>query len=224
MAPIAKLHPKHTVFFLCDLQTRFKTAIYGYDELVLTANKMLKIAKVLEIAVVVTEQNPKGKDGGPQASDRNFHYCTGLGNTDPDIDLASLGALHIATIDKTLFSMVTPEVTALLGARTDINSVVLFGIESHVCVLQSALDLLELGYDVHILADGVSSCNKEEVPYALARIRQAGGYITTSESASFQLQRDSGTPRFKAFSNIVKEDKDSTKRVLQTLLQYRSSL
>lgn len=56
-------------------------------------------------------------------------------------------------------------------------------------MLQTALDLLELNYNVHIIADGVSSCNKEEIPIALDRIRQAGGQITTSESAAFQLQR-----------------------------------
>lgn len=60
-------------------------------------------------------------------------------------------------------------------------------------MLQTALDLLDLGYPVHVLADGVSSCNREEVPIALERIRQAGGLVTTSESAAFQLQRTSVT-------------------------------
>lgn len=71
--------------------------------------------------------------------------------------------------------------------------------QSHICVLQTALDLLERDYEVHVLADGVSSCNKEEVPLALERVRQARAQITTSESAAYQLMgasplRGSGYP------------------------------
>ncbi|OJA07684.1 hypothetical protein AZE42_01878 [Rhizopogon vesiculosus] len=207
MPAVAKLVPEQTVLFLCDVQTRFKNHIFGFDEVVLTINKMLKVAKALEIPVVVTEQNPKA-----------------LGNTTPDIDLTSLGPLHVATIDKGLFSMLTPEVKAILHDRVQIKSVVLFGIESQVCVLQSALDLIEAGYDVHVIADGVSSCNQGEIPIALARIRQSGGYITTSESAAFQLQRDAGAPGFKLFSSIIKEEKDNTAKASQKLLQYRAVL
>ena len=193
MSRFARLVPNQTVFFLCDIQSRFKDAIHGFSDVVATSNKMLKIAKVFDIPVIVTE-----------------HYTKGLGNTTPEIDLKSLGPLHLVTVEKTLFSMFTPEVKQLLESRKNVRSIVLFGIETHVCVLQSALDLLHAGYDVHVVADGVSSCNKEEVPIALARISQAGGYITTSESAGFQLQRDASSATFKAFSNIIKEEKGAT--------------
>ncbi|KAG2741688.1 Isochorismatase hydrolase [Suillus brevipes Sb2] len=207
MPAVSKLVPEETMFFLCDVQTRFKNLIFGIDELVLTINKMFKIAKVLEIPVIVTEQNPKG-----------------FGNTIPDIDLPSLGPLLVATIAKDLYSMMTPEVRAILHKRPHIKSMVLFGVESQVCVLQSALDFIEAGYNVHVIADGVSSSNKEVIPFALARIRQSGGYITTSESAAFQLQRDACLPGFKLFSNVMKEEKDNTVRTSQKMLHRRSFL
>jgi len=109
--------------------------------------------------------------------------------------------------------------------------------QSHICVLQSTLDLLESGRDVHVLADGVSSCNREEVPYALARMRQAGAHITTSESMAFQLQSelffvlrvigtitdiwiqvDANMPSFKAFAAIIKDEKNTTTNTLENLL------
>jgi hypothetical protein len=107
-------------------------------------------------------------------------------------------------------------------------------------VLQSALDFIEAGYDVHVIADGVSGSNKEVIPFALARIRQSGGYITTSESAAFQLQRavfipdygeayslnlgDACLPGFKLFSNVMKEEKDNTVRTSQKMLHRHSFL
>jgi hypothetical protein len=112
--------------------------------------------------------------------------------------------------------------------------------QTHVCVLQSTLDLLIHGYDVHVLADGVSSCNKEEIPFALTRMRQAGAQITTSESMLFQLMRkrlaanstcrsrpptgDSSESNFKAFSTVIKEEKAATTSALETLLPVKSAL
>ncbi|GBE79220.1 hypothetical protein SCP_0204170 [Sparassis crispa] len=206
LSSVVKLVPGRTVFFVCDIQTRFRTAIHGYDHVIGTAAKMLKFAKILDVPVVITEQNPKA-----------------LGSTVPELDVAPLGPLYLGTVPKTLFSMVTPEVKTLLRERK-FQSVVLFGIEAHVCVLQSTLDLREAGYDVHVLADGVSSCNPEEVPYALARMRQAGAQITTSESIAFQLQHDAARPNFKQFSNAIKEEKDTTTTILEALLRPRSLL
>jgi nicotinamidase-related amidase len=205
--PVQRLFSNKTLFFLCDMQTRFRSAVYSFEDVVNTSNKMLRVANVLGCEVVVTEQNPKA-----------------LGPTVPEINLESIGALHLGSFPKTTFSMVTPPVRTILENRPAIDSIVLFGIETHVCVLQTALELLDMNYKVHVLADGVSSCNKEETPFALSRIAQSGGIITTSESAAFQLMGDSGKPNFKAFSAIIKEEKDKTQTALTTLAQYRSAL
>jgi nicotinamidase-related amidase len=85
----------------------------------------------------------------------------------------------IAPVDKTLFSMCLRDITTQLPVPTNVAIV---GIESHVCVLQTTLDLLKAGHAVYVISDGVSSCNKEEIPIAIARMRQAGAFITTSES------------------------------------------
>jgi len=156
--------------------------------------------KVLEIPVVISEQN-----------------SAKLGGTTPALNVAHLGPLHLTTVDKTLFSMVTPEVENILKAK-NMKSAVLMGIESHICILQSALDLIDRGYDVHVLADGVSSCNKDEIPVALARMRQAGVQVSSSESAAYQLMSDAGLPAFRSFAQIIKEETAITKSTVETLL------
>ncbi|KAL0949813.1 hypothetical protein HGRIS_009848 [Hohenbuehelia grisea] len=205
--PVHKPDPAKTLFFLCDVQTRFRNAIHGFDQVATTANKLLKVASILGCGVVATTQNAKA-----------------LGPIVPEIDLEGLGSLHLGTFDKTLFSMFVPEVKAILASRPEVDAIVLFGIESHVCVLQTALSLLDPSsapaYTVYIPADGVSSCNKTEVPIALARLREAGAIITTSESIAFQLVSDSARPEFKAFSTLIKESKDSTKAAGEALLSH----
>ena len=114
-------------------------------------------------------------------------------------------------------------------------------VQCHICVLISVLDLLSLGYDVHVLADGVSSSNKEEIPFALDRMRQAGACVGTSESVAFQLQCmfaslifvaqsingrttvDCAKPNFKIFAKAIKEEKENTRAVLQTMLPLKSA-
>jgi len=182
--------------------------VHAYEHVVSTANKMVQLAKLLDIPVVCTTQ-----------------YSKALGPTDPDIDIQSLGALLLGPFDKSLFSMYVPEVQALLDARPALTDIVIFGIESHVCVLQTVLSLLALGgkYTIHIVADGVSSCNAFEVPIALDRMRTDGAIIGTSESIAFQLVRDAGSSNFKAFSKFIKEVKESTKIAGEALLQGRVS-
>ncbi|KAH6915282.1 isochorismatase domain-containing protein [Coprinopsis sp. MPI-PUGE-AT-0042] len=201
--PTPKLEPSSTIILLCDLQQKFRSAIYGYDQVVATANKLIKIAKVLNVEVLATTQNTRA-----------------LGSIDATVDIDSLGSLFVGPYDKKLFSMYTADVKDALDARPHITSVVVVGIETQICVLQTALDLLsaEKPYTVHIVADGVSSCNAFEIPIALDRLRTEGCVVGTSESIAYQLMKDAALPNFKAFSKVMKEEMESTKAVGKVLV------
>lgn len=106
--------------------------------------------------------------------------------------------------DKTYFSMLTENVERQL-LQSGWNSVILCGIEAHVCILQTCLDLLERGVDVHVVVDAVSSQYPLDRSVALERMAQAGAYMTTMESIVFQLAKDSKHAHFKSISGLVKD-------------------
>lgn len=93
--------------------------------------------------------------------------------------------------------------------------------QTHVCILQTALSLLSLPtpYTTYVVADGTSSSNSFEPPIAFARLRDAGAIVGTSESLAFELVGDAGRAEFKAFSRVVKEEKEGTKRAGDVLLK-----
>jgi hypothetical protein len=138
------------------------------------------------------------------------------------------GIVTVVHSDKTLFSMLTPDVQKAVSSLTNKTqgqttstkgplSCVIVGIESHICVTQTTLDLLSQGHKVYILADGVSSCNKEEVPIALARLRAEGATVTTSESWIYECMGDAGIEEFRAIAKLVRETKEETTKSLEVL-------
>mmetsp|Transcript_26494 Transcript_26494/g.57810 ORF Transcript_26494/g.57810 Transcript_26494/m.57810 type:complete len:204 (+) Transcript_26494:116-727(+) len=186
LARVGKLLPSTSALFVCDVQERFRPVIHHFPSVIDTARRMIRGANTLGLPVVITEQYPKA-----------------LGNTCVEL-VEALPPSH-RVIQKTLFSMVTPEVEEELGKMPDVKQVLLLGIEAHVCVLQTTLDLLERGYEVHLLVDGVSSQRAHDRAVGLQRVAQAGAFLSTSEMVLFQLMRDAKHKEFKAISALVKE-------------------
>ncbi|GKZ29306.1 hypothetical protein AbraIFM66950_004278 [Aspergillus brasiliensis] len=145
-----------------------------------------------------------------------------LGPTVPELTahLTSSHPLIKADLDKTLFSMITPEMEALLPSPEKGEKaldVIIVGIETHICVLQTTMDLLRRGHRVYVCVDGVSSVNKEERGVAVQRMRDAGAIVTTSESLLFEMLGDAGHEGFRAVSGLVREMKEETKGAVEGL-------
>lgn len=192
-------HPVSRFLCICSFpeQCPFETSL----SLTHFSLSLIFTASILNIPIVVTTQN-----------------AARLGDTVSEVStLFSSQPTPVTEIDKTAFSMLVPQVTSLLTADSNPRSVILTGIETHICVTQTTIDLLHKGHKVYILADGVSSCNELERPTALARLAREGAIITTSESMLFELLGDAKNPNFRAVSGLVKETKDETKSAVATL-------
>ena len=163
---------------------------------------MLKASNTLQTPLYITTQNRAR-----------------LGDTTPDLHpyINAPTANVRANVDKSLFSMVTPEIVSLLPdtgkGETPLDAIIV-GLETHIWVTQTTLDLLERGHRVYVLVDGVSSINPEERGIALARLRDAGAVVTTSESILFEMLGDAKRSEFKAISGLVKETKEETQSAL----------
>ncbi|XP_012878407.1 PREDICTED: uncharacterized protein LOC105990508 [Dipodomys ordii] len=146
LTTLGNLTPSSTVFFCCDMQERFRPAIKYFGDIISVGQRLLQGARILGIPVIVTEQYPKG-----------------LGSTVQEIDLTGVKLV----LPKTKFSMVLPEVEAALAEIPGVRSVVLFGVETHVCIQQTALELVGRGVEVHIVADATSSRSMMDRMFAL---------------------------------------------------------
>ena len=183
MASIGTLNWQKTVFVLVDIQEKFLPVINNIHEVITNANILAKASKILKIPLIVTEQYPQG-----------------LGKTSSKITLPSDHFL----IEKTHFSCFGSEEFKNQIETLKINSIVLFGIEAHVCILKTALDELKNNIDVHVIQDAVSSRTYENKMIAIERMRQSGAFISSTEMILFQLLESAGTDEFKEISRLIK--------------------
>ncbi len=130
-------------------------------------------------------------------------YKRGLGETIPELAGYAADAVG-GPFEKLAFSCYDDQAFAAALEKTGRKAVIIAGIESHVCVSQTGLDLLEAGYHPVVVADAVSSRNLSDKETALARLRHAGATVTSVEAILFELCRVSRTDEFKAISALVK--------------------
>ena len=120
----------------------------------------------------------------------------------PELGLAKFPAIR--PIAKTQFSMLTQDVSDKMAAEFPaVKSVLLCGIEAHVCVQGTCFDLCRLGYDVHVIVDAVSSRSQTDRLVALNRMKDAGAFLTTAESALLTLTGDSKSPCFSQIQKLI---------------------
>ena len=179
-----KIKKADAVGLVVDIQERLFPHIFEHEQLQENAVKLIRGLRILDVPLLVTQQ-----------------YTKGLGPTIPAIDQA---LEHYTPVEKLTFSCCGApglmESLEQLGRK----QVILFGIETHVCVLQTTLDLLEQGYQPVLIEDCVSSRKLNDKLVAVERMRSEGAIISTYESILFELSGIAGTDTFKAISKLVK--------------------
>lgn len=182
--PIPRLRIDETALLVIDVQEKMEPTIADWDKMVHNCAILLRMAGELGIPSLVTE-----------------HYPKGLGRTVEEVASAMLDPS--SRIEKTRFSAMVDLVDEHLrawGKRT----VLVCGIEAHVCVLQAVLDLHATGRQCFVVSDAISACQREQIGHALRRMERAGALTTGVMSAMYELMEDAKHPAFAACLELVK--------------------
>jgi nicotinamidase-related amidase len=179
-----KLTLDNSLLSIIDVQGKLAHLVHDKEALHLNLQRLIRSANILQVPILWVEQNPKG-----------------LGKTIPEIvDLLPLES----PIPKMTFSAFKADAFANKLEAYKRNQILLAGIEAHVCIYQTASDLLEKGYQVHVVADAVSSRLLDNKKVGLSRMKTEGAIITSTEMALFELLGTADHPRFREIVNILK--------------------
>jgi nicotinamidase-related amidase len=177
------MSPDDTALLVVDVQEKLIPLLPEHKRLVWNIRRLLDGAKALGVPALVTEQYPQG-----------------LGGT-----VAELAERLPAPASKVAFSCAACEPAMAALAASGAHRVLICGIESHVCVQQTALDLIAAGYRVYLAVDAMGARHAVDHDTALRRMEISGATLTTTEAALFEWCRQSGTPQFKEVSRLVRE-------------------
>ncbi len=178
------LDPFESMVIFVDIQEKLLPTIYKQEELLANLIFSAQGFNCLEIPILITEQYPKG-----------------LG---PTVSSLKKELPQAKVLEKTEFSAFKNDAIKEELIRIDKKDIILVGIEAHICILQTAFDLLQHGFHVHIPHDGISSSQKTHKKTAIQRLQQAGAQITSTESCLFEIMQTSKHPQFKEISQLLK--------------------
>jgi nicotinamidase-related amidase len=178
------LQPDKTGVLVIDLQEPLLAVMWNRQELTANVRRLAEGARILQVPILVMEQNPEK-----------------LGATAACIAEALGGQSALA---KMTFSGCREQQVMEALEALNRRAWLLCGLEAHVCVSQTALDLLERGYTVQVVADAVGSRVRANWEVGLARARQAGAVITSTEMALFELLERAGTEQFRAVQRLIR--------------------
>ena len=178
------LNTEQAVLVIVDFQTRLVEIVDRKTLALPNAIRMVKGCLALGVPVLPTVQVPEK-----------------LGPMPAELEAALNG---LVPIPKVVFSALREPGFLLALRKTERTQIILMGIEAHVCVLQTGLDLLDAGYTVHVLTDGVFSRAAENHRLALGRLHDAGATVSSVEMALFEMIRTSNHPEFRTISGLIK--------------------
>ncbi|WP_283709119.1 isochorismatase family protein [Pseudoalteromonas prydzensis] len=177
-------HAAQSLLLVIDIQDKLQPAMQRYEQVKQITLQLAKVADLLAVPTLITQQ-----------------YKQGLGETDLQLQQQFNQASYF---DKTHFSACKEPGFLQQVARFERRQIIVVGMEAHVCVLQTCLDLLANDYQVFLIADGVSSRNDLHRDLAIAQLRQAGAVISCAESVIFQWAEVANTSLFKKVLELVK--------------------
>jgi len=179
-----KLERNQTVLVVIDVQSKLLPVIYDYPALVENIKRIIKCTQILGIPIVLTEQYPRG-----------------LGSTVEEIK-ETLSEYH--PIEKVSFSCCEEENFINRIKQLNRKQILVCGIEAHICVYQTCMDLVSEEYEVHLLIDAISSRKRDNRNLTIEKLNGMGVQITSVEMALFEILKDATSDEFKRISRIVK--------------------
>ena len=167
---------------IIDFQEKLAPMVWKWDEVRENARLMIQAVGIYDIPVFYTE-----------------HYPKGLGGTVPEIEELLPG---VEPYDKVVFSAFGSEKFAEELQNSGTQTLIIMGIESHICVSQTVHDALNRGYAVHVISDAISS--RKELNHWIGKMKEAGAVMSSAETALYEIQYQAANPEFKQLLKLVK--------------------